>query len=93
MLDERSRKRLVEFVTASAQNRRLSFEAIAATLHWSVSASTISRALAMEGFSRRVARVKPFPNERAMANRLRWACQYAHWGVEQWRAVLWTDES
>jgi hypothetical protein len=93
VLDEQARKHLVQFVTASAENRCLSFEAISAALQWGVSASTIRRALALEEFSHLVASVKRFFNIKAMVNRLRWARQHAHWTVEQWRAVLWTDES
>jgi hypothetical protein len=62
MLDKRSRNCLVELVTTSAENRCLSFEAIAVALEWSVSATTIRHVLTMKEFSRRVAHVKPSLN-------------------------------
>lgn len=36
---------------------------------------------------------KPFISENNRANRLQWARDHLNWTVEQWRSVLWSDES
>ena len=49
--------------------------------------------MALEGYNRRVARKKPFLDATKKAKRLEWALAHQHWTVEDWRRVIWTDES
>ena len=46
----------------------------------------------MEGYSRRVARKKPFLDERKKGLRLAFAQAHRDWSREDWRRVIWTDE-
>jgi len=58
-----------------------------------VSRRTISRVLARAGLHGRVAARKPLLRKINIKKRLRFAKQHAHWTLEQWYQVLWTDES
>ena len=44
-------------------------------------------------FLTRSARKKPLLTETHMQKRLAFAKRYKHWTKEQWRAVMWSDES
>jgi len=54
---------------------------------------TIARVLAEEGLPSRVAAKKPFLSDRHRAARLAFAKMHKDWSVEDWKRVLWTDES
>ncbi len=43
----------------------------------------------MESYTRRVARVKSYLDQKARDNCMRWAREHAQWTVEDWRKVLW----
>ena len=45
------------------------------------------------GFNNRVAVKKPFLSDSHQERRLRFAKEHESWTVDQWRSVLWTDES
>lgn len=59
----------------------------------SVSPQTIRNRLHEEGYNGRVARKKPFISKRNMKRRLDWARTHSSWTVDDWKRVLWTDES
>lgn len=46
-----------------------------------------------EGYSRRVARSKPFLTEANKERRLQWALDHENWSVQDWLRVIWTDEA
>ena len=93
-LDTASRKILVDFVCASAENRRLPFREIPLKLGWAhISERAIRLALQKEGFARRVTRRKPPISEANRALRLAWAREHRDWTKEQWKSILWSDET
>ncbi len=53
----------------------------------------IRNALRRAGFSRRVARRKPPISEKNRRARLRWAIEHVGWTYEQWKKILWSDET
>ena len=59
------RKLLVDFILSSSSIRRMSCLEIPMALDWEVSENTVRNALRMEGFHRRIARIKPFLSEAA----------------------------
>ena len=58
-----------------------------------VSEDTVKRALRRNGLSSRVKRKKPFLNKRTRKERYKFAKKYKDWSVEDWRRVIWSDES
>ena len=58
-----------------------------------LSAETLRRRLRDCGlYGRRLAK-KPLLTKWMKANRLSWAKKYRNWTLEDWRNVLWSDES
>ena len=51
------------------------------------------RIRACGGMTSRWAVKKPFISSKNQTKRLEWAKEHLHWTKEQWRQVLWTDES
>jgi hypothetical protein len=59
-----------------------------------LSSQTITRRLVpVGGFKCHLAAKKPFLSERNRVKRLQWARDHLHWTPQQWRSVLWSDES
>lgn len=58
-----------------------------------VSQSRVRRALHVAGYYCRVAAKKPFLSDRHKRNRLDFARTLESWTVEDWKKVVWTDES
>ena len=45
------------------------------------------------GLRARIPRKKPFLNAVQCEKRLKWAKEHASWAAEQWKRVLWSDET
>ena len=58
-----------------------------------VSKSTVKRRLKEAGLRGCVAVRKPLLRPQNRRKRLQWAKEHASWTVQQWKRVLWTDES
>jgi transposase len=93
MLDTPKRQELVSFVISSSEARQMPYIEIPIALDWDISEYTIRRALIKEGYSRRVARVKPFLTATNRQQRRDWCEARKDWKKEDWAKVLWTDES
>lgn len=93
LLTQAQIEELVDFVCASQQNRRMSYEQLANTLDFGVGRHAIRTALLKEGFHRRLAMRKPPISEKNRQIRLQWATDHVNWTMEQWYSILWTDET
>ncbi len=69
------------------------FKSLEAASGTKISRQTVSRRLADASIFRRVAKKAPWLSKRHKADRLKWAKRHAHWTVEDWGSVFWTDES
>jgi transposase len=58
-----------------------------------VSRKTVSRALKSMGYSCRIKKKKPKLTEKHKKARLAWAKAHESWTSEEWRKVIWSDES
>lgn len=58
-----------------------------------LAASTVRRLLFKYGLRARRPRKKPFVTEAQRLRRLRWAKAHVRWTDEQWKRVIWSDES
>ncbi len=86
----------VEYIELNIKrNRSITREEIRRYLGFRhVSRSTISRALARSGrVSSRYQTRKPFVSIKNIRKRLKFAKEHLDWTPEQWRLVLWSDES
>ena len=63
------------------------------TLPKPISDTTVTRRLHDVGLYGRVAAKKPLLRSVNVRKRLKWAKKHKNWSIEQWKQVLWTDES
>jgi len=84
-------------VTTSKRNRRFTAPEIARELRKSrrqpVSDRTVARRLQQYGLGGRIAVKKPLLRAANIKKRYAWAKEHQDWTEEQWKTVLWTDES
>ena len=87
------RKRLIQWVTAFAENRRIPWAEIPPILGWTCGEKAIRAAFKKEGYVRRVACCKPPLTDKHKRDWLDWAWEHFFWIEEQWFAVCWSDET
>ena len=92
-LNTPQRRKLIEWVTASKENRETPWVAIPSILGWDCGEKAIRTAFKREGYVRRVSRKKPPLSEENRKLRLAWAEEHENWTVEQWFEILWSDET
>lgn len=85
--------RLIEYVTSSQYTRRLSYSELARHLDFGCSKKAIKTALNSRGYFRYIARRKPPLSLENKRKRLAWAQEHINWTFNDWKNILWTDES
>lgn len=78
------------------QDRKISSDAIRCEMNAAdiaVSSRTIRRRLSGFGLQARIPRKKPYLNQKQREKRVKWAKEYIKWSENQWRQVIWSDES
>ena len=79
------------------RGRQLSAESIATDPHTlfghQISSRTVHRELHGMGFHGRAAASKPYISKCNAKRQMQWCKARRHWTLEQWRRVLWSDES
>lgn len=90
VLNERDVRHLAR--VAKSQRRATLHEITNGTLP-KVNPRTIRKALASAGLHSRIAAKKPFLSEKHKAARLTFAKKYLSWSLEDWKRVIWCDES
>ena len=58
-----------------------------------IGAHTVRRRIKAYGLISGVAKKKPFISPKNRKHRLKWAREHASWTVEDWRSVIWSDET
>ncbi|CAI9615724.1 unnamed protein product [Staurois parvus] len=93
-MTERGQRMLKRIVRRS---RQLSAESIAKDLQTlcdlQISTTTVHRELHGRGFHGQAAASRPYITKRNAKRRMQWCKAHRHWTLEQWRQVLWSDES
>jgi len=81
----------------SKRNRRKTAPEIRAEVcqifHKDLSVTTVKRRLINSGLNGRIAKRKPLIRKINAVKRLEWAQEHATWSMQQWKNVLWSDES
>ncbi|XP_047124258.1 uncharacterized protein LOC124806974 [Hydra vulgaris] len=78
------------------QNRRITAKEINSSLkvaQISISDISVRRLLVDAGLKARIPRKKPLLNTIQKKTRVEWAKVYATWTVDQWKKVIWSDET
>jgi transposase len=87
---ERDERRLRQVLD---DQRRAPMREIVEQLATPISIQTARRRAHKLGYQNRRAVKKPFVNDKQAARRLAFATAHLNWTVDDWRSVLWTDES
>ncbi|KAJ7211776.1 hypothetical protein GGX14DRAFT_362452 [Mycena pura] len=81
-------------VQYAVEHRREPFRDIRNKMSPAVSASTIRRTLAEDGYHRRVAKKVPYRSEKTKQKRLTWGREQAkNMSAEDWANIAWSDEA
>ncbi len=75
------------------KDRRITIPQIISFWPVKISRSTIRRMLHKLGLRSCIPRKKPNLSIKQMKSRLQWAIERKNWGIEDWKKVIWTDES
>nr|XP_042905039.1 uncharacterized protein LOC122270693 [Parasteatoda tepidariorum] len=94
IMSDRDRRSLRRVVKA---NRQMSLDTVATNFRAAsgsvASARTIRRELIAQGFHGRAAAHKPNISPSNARHRFQWCRARRQWTVEQWKSVMWSDES
>lgn len=93
ILSQRDLRHLKRFVQENRENRRLSAIQIIKIFKFLICEATLITALTSLSLFHRIARRRPFLKDLDRKRRLAYALKYRHWTVEDWKRVIWTDES
>jgi hypothetical protein len=80
-------------VSTLSQNSTRSFTSKKLGLQFHLSASTIKRTLKRKGYRKVKPTIKPGLTDTMKEARFQFALQYQHWTLEDWKAVIWLDET
>ena len=75
------------------KNRRSTLTEITNSGANEVSICTVRKALKNAGLNSRIAKKKPFLKESHIKNRREFVKNYSSWTMDEWKNVIWTDES
>lgn len=94
LLDDRQKRLIARSVNREETKTAETIRKEVATFHnINVSRDTIARALKSFGYVARVKIKKPALSEKQRKARLAWAREYVSWTVDDWKNVVWSDES
>lgn len=82
-----------QLVRLSVSDRRKTARQLLVDWKINTSVRTVRRRLVKAGLKARIPRKKPFLNLTQRRKRVQWAKAHVSWSQEQWKRVLWSDES
>lgn len=92
-LDGRDKRHIQNAVLKNSDTRRAPLKELAEDLNLNVSDFTIRRAMKAMSINAHPAAVKPFVSARNAKKRVTWCKDKVDWSLNQWKKVLWTDET
>jgi hypothetical protein len=84
---------LTQITTGKAANAVEATNYINTIIHTPVSSETVRRVLRKNSFKAVVKKKKPLLSARHRQRRLAFALKYRNWTVEDWKRVVWSDET
>lgn len=93
IFDDAKKAHLVAIITRDGWTRRLTWEAICIEMGYACSSRTVKNVVESLGYHKRVPRRKFNIRPANKPIRLAWCYDLLHWTEEEWKRILWTDES
>ena len=93
IFDDEEKARLVAFITRDSRTRRLSWEAIRIEMDYACDPKAVRNVMISLGYHKRVPRTKFNVKPDNKPKRVAWCQARLHWTKEEWKRVIWTDES
>jgi transposase len=94
LLDDRQKRVIVQILRKKEASNAETIRKEAKAKHGiDVSRDTIARALKSFGFVARIKEKKPGLSLKQKKERLAWAREHSTWTVEEWKNVIWSDET
>jgi len=90
---KRKRVSLPFIITRDSRTRRLSWEAICIEMEYACDPKTVRNVMISLGYHKRVPRTKFNVKLNNKPKRVAWCQARLHWTKEEWKRVIWTDES
>ena len=86
---------LIAWISSSARNRRIPYYKVVKEFYPdnSISVEALRYALKKRGYKRYIALRKPPLTAKNKRERLQWALDHADWTINQWKLILWSDET
>ena len=91
-LTSRDRRHIVRYVRRDRTKRREPLADISKDLNLNVHPNTIKHVLKDAGMNHRIERKRPYLLPEQKQKRLKFAREYIHWTIEDWRRVAFSDE-
>ena len=94
-LNEQEVDTLETYILSSRKARQMSYIQLAMTLFPddNIGPASIKYALNKRGYTRYAAIKKPFISPTNQLKRLTWAREHLTWSIDEWRRILWSDET
>jgi len=86
-------KQVIEIVTKDRNGREKSAEIIVSEMVPPISRQSVCRIMKKLGFKKVKKTTKLGLNDAQKANRLVFCCKYQYWTLEDWKKVIWSDET
>ena len=86
-------RQIIAIVTKDRNGREKSGEVIASEVQSPISKQSVYRSLKKLGFKKVKKTTKPGLNDAQKARRLEFCQKYRHWTLEDWKKVIWSDET
>ena len=87
------KQRVVDFVTRDARTRRVIWEEICLEMGYACSVRIVKNVIASIRYRKQIPRRKFNIRPYNKPLRVAWCQERLHWTYEEWKRVLWTDES
>ena len=90
-VNEVNERKCIEIVLRDRNGREKSAEVIGMKL--GISRQSVCRIMRRAGYKKVKSTTKPALNEKQKEKRLAFARKYQHWTLEDWKNVIWSDET
>lgn len=91
-LSSRDVRQIIRYIRTNKTTRRITLTRLKKLFHFYIHENTIRNALSKAGYHHRIARRRPYLNNRDRKRRLKFAKEHEDWTVEDWARVLFSDE-